>query len=417
MGILVRFDGKFFQRSRSGLATILSALALSTAISSASHSQSFDCRTDRRIDERAICSDPVLSHLDVLYTRNYNVARALSGSRTTDLARSFNRARAECGANRECIRAIQIKGIEALQQLGGPFSVPSELRLGFGTAAGTAPPIAAVSQTNVIVMQSSAIPRHEISGQSAERNTVPNASTSFVAAEAQREMGTVRSTAETSSLDEDSLTTMSARFDQAVRDRSLYRTPVRPDDRDLGVTARAASEAFPKVPYYIPGTRESGRFWIAPRVSDTGVLMYDLTFVDPGASVDPRRAVIDLTAAQLERMTVAVAKLSEWSEVAHRNELRKSYRKRVDCFPRTACPGDGDKAEGQTSTEVIFIVSEDGSTAGRIQRNKGRFEEGYNVSIKSARLLTSYLRYVQSRGEREFAAGTRTAADLDNMFK
>lgn len=65
----------------------------------------------------------------------------------------------------------------------------------------------------------------------------------------------------------------------------------------------------------------------------------------------------------------------------------------------------------------MFIVSDDGSTAGRIQRNKGRYDEGYNISIKSSQLLASYLKYVQSRGERDFAAGTRTAADLDAMFK
>ncbi|PIK72605.1 hypothetical protein CS379_13020, partial [Methylobacterium frigidaeris] len=143
----------------------------------------------------------------------------------------------------------------------------------------------------------------------------------------------------------------------------------------------------------------------------------DMVFVDPRASVDQKRAVIDLTPEQLDRMKLAIAKISLWSEIAHRNEVRRHYRKRVDCFPEASCPRDGDKIDGKSSTEVVFFVNEDGSTGGRIQRNKGRYDEGYNVSVKSARLLASYLSYVQSRGERDYAAGTRTAADLDAMFR
>ena len=177
------------------------------------------------------------------------------------------------------------------------------------------------------------------------------------------------------------------------------------------------SEKFPKVPFYIPGTLESGRFWIEPRVSDSGTLHYNMVFVEPNASVDRRRAVIDLSPEQLERMKSSILKLSQWSSIAHQNEIHRSYRKRVDCFPETACPREGEKIEGKSSTEIVFIVNEDGSTAGRIQRNKGRYDEGYNISIKSARLLASYLGYVQSRAQRDYEAGMRTMSDLDLMFK
>ncbi|WP_245447614.1 SH3 domain-containing protein [Methylobacterium sp. 17Sr1-1] len=217
--------------------------------------------------------------------------------------------------------------------------------------------------------------------------------------------------------DEDALAGLSARFEQAAANRASYLTPTKPDDQDLGRTARAASEQFPKVPYYIPGTRESGRFWVEPRVGDTGRLSYDMVFVDPRAGVDQKRSVIDLSPDQLDRMKQAIGKISLWSEIAHRNEVRRHYRKRVDCFPEASCPRDGDKIDGKSSTEIVFFVNEDGSTGGRIQRNKGRYDEGYNVSVKSARLLASYLGYVQSRGERDYAAGTRSAADLDAMFK
>ena len=103
-------------------------------------------------------------------------------------------------------------------------------------------------------------------------------------------------------------------------------------------------------------------------------------------------------------MKLAIAKISLWSDIAHRNEVRRHYRKRVDCFPDASCPRDGDKIDGKSSTEIVFFVNEDGSTGGRIQRNNGRYDEGYNVSVKSARLLASYLGYVQSRGERDYAA-------------
>lgn len=218
-------------------------------------------------------------------------------------------------------------------------------------------------------------------------------------------------------IDEEALTRMAERFEEAAINRTIYATPIRPDDKDLGRTARVASEQFPKVPFYIPGTRESGRFWVEPRVSNEGKLFYDVIFVDPRASVDQKRAVIDLTPEQLERTKVSISKLSDWSAIAHKNELRRSYRKRVDCFPEINCPRENEKIEGKTSTEIIFIVAEDGSTAGRIQRNKGRYDEGYNISIKSSKLLSSYLHYVQSQGERDFVAGTRTTADIDAMFK
>jgi hypothetical protein len=236
-------------------------------------------------------------------------------------------------------------------------------------------------------------------------------------AAARQAMATKNNAESLSAADEDALAGMSQRFEQAVANHASYLTPTKPDDQDLGQTARAASEQFPKVPFYIPGTRESGRFWVEPRVGDTGSLFYDMVFVDPRASVDQKRAVIDLSPEHLKRMQAAVAKLSSWSEIAHRNEVRRSYRKRVDCFPEAACPREGEKIEGKSSTEVLFIVNEDGSTGGRIQRNKGRYDEGYNVSIKSARLLAAYLAYVQSRGERDYAAGTRTSADLDAMFR
>ncbi|WP_245442677.1 SH3 domain-containing protein [Methylobacterium terrae] len=286
-------------------------------------------------------------------------------------------------------------------------------------ARGPQEPAPAVAQTTQIVVQSGEAETARLRGQVAQLTALVRANQEKQERREREAAAAARPApeAERPFADEDALAGLSARFEQATANRASYLTPTRPDDQDLGRTARAASEQFPKVPYYIPGTRESGRFWIEPRVGDTGRLSYDLVFVDPRAGVDQKRAVIDLTPEQLDRMKLAVGKISSWSDIAHRNEVRRHYRKRVDCFPEAACPRDGDKIDGQSSTEIVFFVNEDGSTGGRIQRNKGRYDEGYNVSVKSARLLASYLGYVQSRGERDYAAGTRTAADLDVMFR
>lgn len=372
---------------------------------------SFDCRAANRPDERTICGDPVLARLDTIYTRNFEVARQLRGPSTTSLARSWNHDRSNCGFNRDCILRVQIAAIESFQRLGGPLGVPSELR---PAVLAQAVAVAPTQTTQIVVQPNNSAETNELRSQVAQLAAIVKANQAPATVALQP---TQAAQSEIIDADEDSLSAISDRFDKAAANHASYSTPTRPDDMDLGRTARAASEAFPRIPFYIPGTRESGRFWVEPRVSDTGSLFYDMTFVDPKASVDQRRAVIDLSQDQLERMRIAIAKLGEWSRIAHQNEVRRSYRKRIDCFPDASCPREGEKVEGKSSTEIVFIVNEDGSTAGRVQRNKGRYDEGYNVSIKSARLLASYLRYVQSRGERDFRAGTRTTADLDVMFK
>jgi hypothetical protein len=89
----------------------------------------------------------------------------------------------------------------------------------------------------------------------------------------------------------------------------------------------------------------------------------------------------------------------------------------VTCFPLAECPPDGEKVENKSSTEIRFNVYEDGSTAGRIQRNKGRFVEGYNISIDSALLLQAYLQYVIAEAKLEFKSGTQDKKAIDALFQ
>ena len=156
-----------------------------------------------------------------------------------------------------------------------------------------------------------------------------------------------------------------------------YLTSVKPDDKNLYMSARKASQVFPKVPYYIPGNLD-----------------------------------------QLESIRNALVKLRKDSTVAHDNKIRKIYAKRVICFPEAQCPEEHLNGEkGKTSTEVIFLIYEDGSTAGRLQLNKGAFQDGVNFSIDSALLLQAYLAHVIKEAKLEFKSGTQTTKDLDQMFQ
>ena len=59
---------------------------------------------------------------------------------------------------------------------------------------------------------------------------------------------------------------------------------------------------------------------------------------------------------------------------------------------------------------------EDGSTAGRIQRNKGKFAVGYNMSVESSILLSAYLTYIKEAGSKEFNIGVMTDKEVEQLF-
>lgn len=196
-----------------------------------------------------------------------------------------------------------------------------------------------------------------------------------------------------------------------------YLTPITPDDQSLYDTARKASEIYPKIPYYIPGTAETGEFWVEPKVSEQGELRFQFKFIDRDASVEQVRETIDMSLPEAEDTQKALFKLKSWSDVAHENKLRQNYEKRVTCFPTDSCLADGEHVDGKSSTEVLFSVYEDGATAGRIQKNKGKFVEGFNFSIESAMLLQAYLGYVINEAETEYNSGIQDQHSLDKLFQ
>ena len=193
-----------------------------------------------------------------------------------------------------------------------------------------------------------------------------------------------------------------------------YGTPVRPTNGNLGITAVKASEVFPRVPYYIPGTSEEGELWIKPYVSDGGVLSYDFNFTTRQSEFEKIQDKIVFVTENLTSLERGMVKINGWSDTAQEKGVRKRYEKVAACFPDAQCQ---EKIEGNSSTEIVFLIYEDGSTAASIRRNKGRFAKGYNLSVESGLLLAAYASYMNELGSKEFFAATATDAELDDMFK
>lgn len=196
--------------------------------------------------------------------------------------------------------------------------------------------------------------------------------------------------------------------------KGKYGTPIKPTNANLGVTAVKASEVFPRVPYYIPGTDETGEMWVKPYVTDDGRLMYDFNFVAAFSDFERIKDTIEMTSDNVRDVAAALVKVTEWSDLAISKGMRRRYEKSAVCFPQEMC---GKTEAGNNSAEVIFMLYEDGSTAARLQENKGRFRSGYNLSVESGLLLSAYMDYMAEVGEKEFEANTMTDSDLDNMFK
>lgn len=196
--------------------------------------------------------------------------------------------------------------------------------------------------------------------------------------------------------------------------RRTYNTPIYPDNANRTVTAIKASEIFPRIPYYIPGTTEIGEMWVVPTVTDDGYLKFLLNFMDPEAEYGRVRESVDLESTELPQVADALKKVERWSDQAQKAEIRRNFLKRAYCVPEKDC---AERKPGNSSTEVVFAIYEDGGTAAKIQRNKGSFSSSYNFSIKSAMLLVAYMEYMADIGSREFNAGSMTDDELDAIFK
>ena len=193
-----------------------------------------------------------------------------------------------------------------------------------------------------------------------------------------------------------------------------FSTPIRPNNANLKVSAFRAAETFPKIPYYVPGTDEVGEMLVMPQVSDVGALYYSFEFMDPSSSYSKVRDTIKVSHESIDFLISGLAKIDSWTDVAQDNNVNRRVEKTASCIPVNACD---DKKAGVSSTEVMFQIYEDGSTAGRIQRNKGLYVVGYNMSVESSILLEAYLRYMKEIGSKEFNVGVMTNEEILDLFE
>jgi len=206
------------------------------------------------------------------------------------------------------------------------------------------------------------------------------------------------------------------RAEKALLEKQLsqrFSTPIRPTNANLTVSAFRAADTFPKIPFYVPGTNEIGEMLVIPRVTDEGFLEYQFDFLDPTATYDKVRDSLSIPHGNVDDVILGLQKVDEWTKVAQDNNVNRRIEKTSACIPVDACKT---KKQGISSSEIIFQVYEDGSTAGRIQRNKGLFSVGYNMSVESSILLSAYLTYMRDVGAKEFKIGIMTDEEVEKLF-
>jgi len=101
---------------------------------------------------------------------------------------------------------------------------------------------------------------------------------------------------------------------------------------------------------------------------------------------------------------------------------RQAYPRTTRSVPLASPPKDAPKrtvqsVTGMASTEIDFKTYEDGSTAVRIQRNKGRFEDGYNGVDRERLHATGVFPPHPERGKTDYEAGSRTDDQMRELFK
>lgn len=368
-------------------------------------SPSFDCSKATQPDEYAICASEKLSQLDRVIAGAYSYLKSSRGSKAArEIAMPLLRMRQACGGDVQCIYDRQVDAIRAYQTHGAPVSLPSWVEPSrSNVSASTVTNIYADNSISVIQANlddkaiSLLILRDMIRQQEALSATGSKISTQAISELKKRLEGVENEITEISTLA-----------------RTKYSTSIRPNNPDADLSAREKSKHFPPVPYYVAGRQGNGEFWLDPKVKDSGELVYWLNFIDPDERNERVTSSFELSLAELEQIRAALVKVYDWSETAKKNKVRKRYEKLAVCFPAEDCK---QQVQGNTSTQVDFLIYEDGATGARIIRNKGAFTETYNMSVESVAMLSAYLDFVATSAEAEFKAGSMTEETLDRMFK
>ncbi|WP_417257171.1 lysozyme inhibitor LprI family protein [Celeribacter halophilus] len=391
-----------------GFIKIFSATTMFLMIGSSNFayaSPSFDCSKATQPDEYAICASEKLSQLDRVIAGAYSYLKSSRGSKAaSEIAMPLLRMRQACGGDVQCIYDRQVDAIRAYQNHGAPVSLPSWVETSRTN-------VSASAVTNIYVDNSISVLQANLDDKAISllilrdmirQQQALSASGSKISAQAvselKKRLGSV----------ENEITEISASA------RTKYSTSIRPNNPDADLSAREKSKHFPPVPYYVAGRQGNGEFWLDPKVKDSGELVYWLNFIDPDERNERVTSSFELSLTELGQIRTALGKVYDWSETAKQNKVRKRYEKRAVCFPVEDCE---QQVQGNTSTQVDFLIYEDGATGARIVRNKGAFTEAYNMSVESVAMLSAYLDFVATSAEAEFRAGSMTEETLDQMFE
>jgi len=203
--------------------------------------------------------------------------------------------------------------------------------------------------------------------------------------------------------------------DQEIEASAKYQTTIRPQVDHSQSSPRDLARHFPKIPWYDPQYADAvGEFSLESRVSDKGELLYDLKFLEPEYTTQNIASQFILPPSDAGVVLAALTKAYSWAETARANNVRDFFRKEVDCTPSEQCEN---RVPGNTSTQVDFLVLEQGATGVRLIRNKGAYKEEFGMSIESAALLASYFEFVLDLGQDSFEAGTRTTEEINSLFE
>ena len=170
-----------------------------------------------------------------------------------------------------------------------------------------------------------------------------------------------------------------------------------------------ASEVFPRVPYYIPGTKETGELWIKPYVSDYGSLLFDFNFVSGQSELDKINETIEMNLENTKLMSDSMVRITRWSDQAQENNVRRRFSKIAACFPSNVWA----KVEGNASTEFSMIMK---MARLLLQLLVGKGDiQNLTTSVESGLLLAAYAD-VADVGLTDFTMNAMTDSELDAMF-
>ena len=193
-----------------------------------------------------------------------------------------------------------------------------------------------------------------------------------------------------------------------------YLTNIYPEMTEWRTSGFKLTEVFPRVPFFVRGTKEIGETFLRPFVTDIGALVYQLDFIDPDAQSISLRDSFTISTEHVGDFLEALHTTQRWADIARERGLARAYEKSAICFPEVDCAS---KVQGNTSVEVVFVLDQNGFSNIRLVRNKGSFSEDYSFSMESGLLLACYIEYMVQVGESEFLAGSISDEELDDLFQ